>query len=173
MPEKLMKRTWQETITKSPGFKRLFGLSFPGAYRQVGDEARWKQQEAVDKRDYVRRSEFDKIMEERGKGGEVRDKLRTFYREVGREDKDARDRFKDEADQLRTIERLPNKSLWKGMLNKSNELKAMDYYERMKVESSPEEQASLRRELRILEDAGFISDEFHDELRRIRRKDKK
>jgi Fe2+ or Zn2+ uptake regulation protein len=59
------------------------------------------------------------------------------------------------------------------MLNKSNELKAMDYYERMKVESSPEEQASLRRELRILEDAGFISDEFHDELRRIRRKDKK
>jgi hypothetical protein len=173
MPEKLMERTWQETIIKSPGFKRLFGLSFLGAYRQVGDEARWKQQEAVDKRDYVRRSEFDKIMDEREKGGEVRDKLRTFYREVGREDEDARDRFEDEADQLRMIERLPNKSLWKGMLNKSNELKAMDYYERMKIESSPEEQASLRRELRILEDAGFISDDFHDELRRIRRKNQK
>ena len=79
----------------------------------------------------------------------------------------------DDSTKLAMIEKMEHKSIWKGMLGKSDELKAMDFNERLKVESSPEEQKSLRRELGRLMAAGFIGESFFEELGRIRRKDKK
>lgn len=173
VPEKLQERAWQETIAKTPGFSRWFNLNIPDAYRQVGDASRWKQEAEVDKKNYLRKSEFDMLMEEKARGGEVKDKLRTFYRKVAKEDPEAMQRFMDDSTKLAMIEKMEHKSIWKGMLGKSDELKAMDFNERLKVESSPEEQKSLRRELGRLMAAGFIGESFFEELGRIRRKDKK
>jgi len=169
VPEKLRERVFQETMATIPGVNRLFDLSIDEAFRRTGGVSRERQESEIEKRNYLRRSEFKLLMEERERGGDVRDRLMDFYRKVGKEDRDARDRFRDESDKLRQIEKLPNKTLWKGMLNKSDELKAMDYYERMKVESSPEEQDSLRKELRILDNAGFVGEKFFKELHRLRR----
>jgi hypothetical protein len=173
VPEKIQERVWQETIVKTPGVNRLFSLNTPDAYRQTGDASRGVQEEKVEMRNYLRKSEFDLIMEEKARGGDVKDKLRTFYRSVAKEDPEAMQRYMDDSTKLAMIEKMEHKSIWKGVLGKSDELKAMDFHERLKVESSPEEQKSLRRELGRLMAAGFVGESFFEELGRIRRKDKK
>jgi len=173
LPKKLLDRTWQEVITSVPGFNRWFGLTMPAAYRQMGDEARWRQEAREDEKNYLRRDEFNLIMEEKARGGDVREKLKDFYAKVGKEDPEALDRFLNDTIKLSMIETMKHRDVWKEMLGKSDKLKAADFHERYKTEASPEERKSLNKELGRLMVADFIGEGFFEELGKLRREDQK
>lgn len=142
-------------LSKVPGFKNLFGVTKPRAYRASG-----RYELTIDEsfEDYVRNGTLDAearalYWDKVGSEQEIEKYIDSF------EDPLIRDSLEKKRKFWEKTASLPHRDNWVNHYSKSLEWKAKDYYEIWKRESSPEDRRKLAIEYDELIEAGYIPKE--------------
>jgi len=153
---------WALTLSKIPFIKSFMGVTIPRAYRMAGRE---EIREDVEFDRYIRVNKLDALAEGfhwKGSGTEaaIDEHIDQYENDWEVESMEKKVEF------IITIKDLPNRRSWSSMFGSSPEAKAKDFYDIKKVLSSSE-QEGLEDELTILEESGYTSQRFYDELSRL------
>jgi len=165
LPKKERQMHFFEALARTPVAKRFIGLTNPYSQhaKSIDDARQW---------DEAMRTSQKLGLDARAEGylfynNQTKSDVDRYINSF--KDPDVRDRLEDRFQFQIDTKNLPNRSFWLRLQGLSTEARAKAYVDRLD-KASPTDAASLRREEMIVDLAGgVLTDEFYDEVSKLRR----